>query len=95
MAEFKFELGEIVKDKVTGFSGVIRIRSQYLTGCNTYGLQSQKLDKDSVPGNWQYFDEFLLEKIKGSKKIVLGDRNGVKRPDTSGPLCANHNPPSL
>lgn len=65
MFEFKFDLGDEVKDKVTGFTGVIMCRSQYYTGCNRYSLQSQTLVKDKQTGkvsvpDWHAFDEDML-----------------------------------
>ena len=71
MADFKFELGSEVKDKVTGFKGIIKGRSQYLSGCNTYGIQSQKL-KENKPQDWIWIDEDYLTLIK-NKKITLKD----------------------
>jgi hypothetical protein len=65
--EFKFGLGDEVKDKITGFKGIVRVRSQYLTGCNVYGLQSSKLTKEQKPGEWNYFDEELLLNVKKEK----------------------------
>jgi heat shock protein HspQ len=46
---FKFEKGEIVKGKVTGFEGVVMVRSDYYTGCNTYGLLSRKTNDSGIP----------------------------------------------
>lgn len=31
---FKFENGQIVKDMITGFTGVVVARVNYMTGCN-------------------------------------------------------------
>ena len=64
---FKFNLGDEVKTKITGFKGIIRGRTDYLTGCNHYGLQSEKLDKDGNPKKWQWFDEEELVLIKAEK----------------------------
>jgi len=69
MKDFKFNLGSEVKDKITGFKGIIRGRSDYLTGCNTYGIQSQKL-KDERPNEWVWIDEYQLILLK-DKKINL------------------------
>ena len=60
MAQFRFELGEELKDRITGFQGIVIARSQYLTGCNRYSLQKQKLNKDGKPEDWQAFDEDML-----------------------------------
>lgn len=61
--EFKFALGEKVKDIVTGYSGVIMGASVFLTGCNQYGVLPQKLSKDGDVTDWRWFDENRLIKV--------------------------------
>jgi hypothetical protein len=61
MNSFKFELGIEVKEIVTGFTGIIMGRSQYLTGCNQYGLLSRQLSKENTPEKWVWFDENRLQ----------------------------------
>lgn len=80
---FKFELGDVLKDTVTGFSGVCLGRSEYLTGCSHYGLQRKELTKDGKIAEYEWLDETRLEKVK-SKSAKKG-RNG-------GP---EQNPPSF
>jgi len=85
MKEFKFELGDEVKDRVSGYKGIIRVRSQYLTGCNVYGIQSQKL-KDNKPFDWSYLDEDLLILIK-SEKIKISEERKLR--NAGGPISLN------
>lgn len=66
---FKYEIGSTVKDKVTGFKGVVMGQSHYFTGCDHYGLLSSKLGKDSKPMEWEWFDETRLVLVKGIKKV--------------------------
>jgi hypothetical protein len=77
MKTFKFELGERVKDIVTGFSGVIMARSEFFTGCDQYGIAETKLNKEGKRGDWEYFDETRLIKI--GKGIKLPVENEKKR----------------
>ena len=63
---FEFELGEILKDRVSG----------YFTGCVHYGLCSQSL-KDNRPIDWEWFDETRLDKVKGKKRVEIGPRSKV------------------
>lgn len=65
---FRFELGGVVKDIVTGFSGVITARAEYLTGCMQYSVTSKTLQSGNVISGW--FDEDRL-KATGGKKIKL------------------------
>jgi len=74
--DFKFNLGDEVKDKITGFSGIILWRSQWLHNCNTYGILSKKL-KDGKPQETSQFDEPRIELLK--KKVIKPKR------DTGGP----------
>jgi hypothetical protein len=62
---FKFELGEVVKDVVTGFSGVITGRCEYLTGCRQYSITSRTLQSGDTKSGW--FDEDRLVRTKGAK----------------------------
>jgi len=81
---FKFENGDEVKDGVSGYKGIIRARADYLTGCNRYGVQGQKM-KDNKPCEWVWFDEMELTLIK-SKKVSYSKMN------TGGPLPENQYP---
>lgn len=60
---FKFNLGSEVKDQITGFTGIVTSRHQWINNCNTYGVQCQKL-KDGIPTESQRFDEPQLELVK-------------------------------
>ena len=81
-----FEFGEVLRDKVTGFKGIVMARTEYWTECFHYGLQSQKL-KDGKPAPWQWFDETMVERFSSSKKIIKGPREigeGEASDGTSG-----------
>jgi len=75
--EFKFNLGDTAKDKITGFEGIIYNRSQWLYNCNTYGLKPTKLDKDGETRKTESFDEPQLELVE--KEVFEPKR------DTGGP----------
>lgn len=66
MSEFKFNLGDEVKDEITGFKGIVICRSQWINNCNTYSVQSKSL-KDGIPQKSQYFDEPQLELLKAKQ----------------------------
>ena len=77
MFEFKFKTGDEVKDRITGFSGVVMCRTQYLTGCNRYSVMSKKLE-DKRPAEWIAFDEDQLIETGKIKKIKTRNVGGVK-----------------
>ena len=60
MTIFKFELGAQVKDRISGYEGIITGRYQYLNGCVQYGVRAQGLH-DGKPIASQAFDEQRLE----------------------------------
>ena len=59
-------LGDEVKDKVSGFKGIAVAKHSYLEGCNRFSLQP-KIDKDGTLPSDVAFDEGQLEVIKSNK----------------------------
>lgn len=57
---YRLELGTKVKDKVTGLTGIITTRTEFLHGCVRVGVQPQEL-KDGKPVDPVSFDEPQLE----------------------------------
>lgn len=81
---FKFELNEVVKEKVTGFTGVVMCRSEYNTGCIQYGLLKQSLNKDGNIDEWIFLDETRLEATtKPSAKIKKSIGGPQQTPPTN------------
>jgi len=82
----KFQLGETLKDKITGIEGVAMVRANYYTGCIHYGIQP-KLNKNGSLEDWIWLDETRLVKTK--KKIIEIGNRSVERltsgPDQCGP----------
>ena len=66
MSGFKFSCGDELKDRVTGFSGIAMCRTEWITNCNTYGLQPRTLTKEGNLAGRQHFDEPNLELVKAS-----------------------------
>jgi len=64
---WKFQLGEKVKDRVTGFKGTITARIEYLNGCLQYCVEP-KVGKEGKMEKAQYVDEGQLEFISSKKK---------------------------
>jgi hypothetical protein len=76
------ELGDKVKDKVSGFNGVVVSKTKYLNGCCRVGVKPQSLEKGSTIDE-EWFDVGQLEIV--DKKAV-----SVVPKDTGGPAV---NPP--
>jgi hypothetical protein len=75
--QFLHELGKKAKDKITNFEGVIIGRTEYLFGCNVYGLAPATLE-DGKRRDTEWFDEGRIEIIgKGiTAKEVTAKKNG-------------------
>jgi len=76
---YKFGLGSEVQDTITDFKGIVISRTQWLHGCNTYGVRAREL-KDGKPQDLIYFDEPGLKELQTE----------VKKPErnTGGPCTA-------
>ena len=62
----KIELGDVVKDVITNFEGVVTCRCEYITGCTHYGIAPLEL-KDSKPQDSHWLDEQRIEFVKKSE----------------------------
>ncbi len=71
------ELGDQVKDTVTGFSGTVIGITTWLNGCRRMGIQGKEF-KDGIPTDPIWVDEYQL---KVTKKAVV---QTVSR-ETGGP----------
>lgn len=80
---FTIRLGTKVKSVSSGFQGVVTSRTQYLHGCNRYGVQPG-VDKDGkMQENW-YFDEADLE-IQASEPMLARANNDRGGPPSKAP----------
>lgn len=74
--KFKFDLGDRVKDKLTGFEGILYHRTQWLHNCNTYGVKPTTLDKEGAPKETESFDEPQLELVTKEVHKPVRDTGG-------------------
>lgn len=86
---FKFELGDTLRDRVTGVQGIVTGRANHLSGCDTYGIQ-EPMRKDGAVPDTRWFDEPRLELLK-KPRLVVDERevrtgaDGVPAPSRSNP----------
>ena len=71
-------LGSIVKDNITGFTGVVITRASYLNGCVSYHVQPQKLDKEGKKINAEWFDVEQLTVVEEKKVASEPSGGGVR-----------------
>jgi hypothetical protein len=75
---FKFSNGDEVREKVSGFRGIITGSVYYLTGCSQYLVTAKPKDEFSEPVGLWYDEgrlELLFENVH-SRKTVQSDDNG-------------------
>ena len=66
-------LGDKVKDVVSGYSGIAVAKVTYLQGCDRIAIQAP-VEKNEKPKDWQYFDEPQLKVVK---RNVIKEGNKV------------------
>lgn len=88
------KLGDLMKDRVTGFEGVATGVADYLTGCRQWLLSSQKLkpDGDAIA---MWIDEIRLE-VTHAGVISLPASAIASHPGgpSSGPSRTVQSPPT-
>jgi hypothetical protein len=62
------QLGDVVRDRVTGFQGVIVARTEWLNGCWRITV-TPPADKDGKLADSQTFDEFQLELVASTRHV--------------------------
>lgn len=76
----KINLGDEVRDPITGFKGICVCRTEWISGCARVGVQAP-MGKDGKVPDAMHFDEPMLEVVKAAKvKSATTDRGGP-RPD--------------
>ena len=61
------ELGQKVKDRITGFKGIAVAKIEYLNGCIRYQIQPKKDKEGKIPES-EWIDEQQLEKKEKKEK---------------------------
>jgi hypothetical protein len=74
----KFDMYDVLKDKVSLFKGTVVAITKYATGCTHYSLQAV-MKKDGTVPDWQTFDETRLTLIKSAEqKKEKGYKGGLQ-----------------
>lgn len=70
------ELGQKVRDSISGFEGIATARAEFLHGCIRIQVSPTKLQENGQPIEGQYFDEAQLvpQKEPIQKKPKSGSR---------------------
>jgi hypothetical protein len=73
----EIELGQKVKDTITGMEGIVISRTVWLNGCVRVGVQPQQL-KDGIPVESQIFDEPQLVVVEDTSAPQADPRHGPR-----------------
>ena len=65
----KLKFGIKVKDRITGFEGILTAHTSCITGCGQYYIQPSVKDNEFKQGEW--FDETRIDLVDGEKEIKL------------------------
>ena len=86
------QLGDLAKDRITGYAGIVVCVQQWLHGCRRISLQAREL-KDGKPVDYCTFDEPQVELLAEGVEVGTGD---AKLLLTGGPQDdpAQHSTPS-
>ena len=79
----KIELGDKVKDIVTGFTGIAVARTQWIAGCDRITVQPDRLTKDGETMESGTFDEPMLIIVK---KASIKNKSSKVITEKGGPL---------
>ena len=79
--KWRIQLGDNVRDTISGFEGVATARVEYLYGCRRVTVTPRTIDKDGKPVEPQYFDEAQLEVIKKPKQEAKTEHKSGPRDD--------------
>lgn len=75
----RFELGEELRDKISGFTGIAITRVEFLNGCIQYGLKPKCNEKEphkmpeAVHVDVQQLEKVPKEKVEVKQKPTGGD----------------------
>ena len=77
------ELGDKVKDKVSGFSGIVVAITQYLTGCDR-ALVDAGCDKDGKMREAENIDVLTLRIVKKQAVVIEIEKQKKSPPKKTG-----------
>lgn len=67
----KAVLGTTVRDRITGFTGIVTGRVEYITGCNQALVQPKMKEDGAAMPESAWVDEQRLEAVAGAARIKL------------------------
>ena len=78
------QLGDTVKCKLTGFTGVCEAKVTYLNGCLQFLVRPKKNSKEDGYPSAAYIDVENLGQVKGKRRVKLNLRVEIKAIPSGG-----------
>ena len=78
------QLGDVVKDKISGFTGVATCRLEYLNGCVRWAVHPRILH-EGKPIEAQYFDTEQLDHVTPVEHVGFAKAVGATGGDRPAP----------
>jgi hypothetical protein len=78
-------MGLTVKDKISGWTGVVTGHCDYISGCDQLLVTPSGLKKDGTVPEGKWVDVQRLEVVSGKKRITL-DNEKTPGPDLPAPI---------
>ena len=67
------KLGDLVKDELSNYVGIVTCHARHLTGCDTLGVTSRdKVQKDTLTPEERWFDVMRLVLVEENPMGVTG-----------------------
>lgn len=66
------QLGDTIRDTITGVQGVVVCISKWLNGCETLTVQKRELDKDGRPHDRLAFDVEQVALVEAEPRALPG-----------------------
>ena len=80
-----FDLGDRLRDKITGLEGIATAKVNYVNGCLHYGVTPKKEKKEKEQPEAEYIDSKLLELVKvNAVKVKVVETGFDQAPPSSG-----------
>ena len=74
----EIELGDKVRDKITGFTGIAVAKTEFLNGCIQFNVLPKQKEKDKMP------EEIGID--VGSLEVINPKRIRIRKKDTGGAM---------
>lgn len=81
--EILINVGDLAKDTITGFEGVIVAKCQYLFGCSRVLIEPCALQENGQPHESCWFDIYRIEIVK--EKYFSKNVESAQKNDPGGP----------